>query len=121
MSDLLEQLDVTGNGLLITVDEVDPTLDEMVELAAVYQHFVREGRKVALLMAGLPSNISSPLSDKTVSFLRRAQSYRLDRVSDYEVESAFVKTIRDYGRDAEPEGIAIAVKAIGGSRSLCSS
>lgn len=44
--------------MLFTVDEVDPTLDEMVQLAAFYQHFVREGRKVALLMAGLPHNIS---------------------------------------------------------------
>lgn len=29
-----------------------------------------EGRKVALLMAGLPHNISSLLNNKTVSFLR---------------------------------------------------
>ena len=58
--------------MLFTVDEVDPTLDEMVQLAAFYQHFVREGRKVALLMAGLPHNISSLLNNKTVSFLRRS-------------------------------------------------
>ena len=45
--------------VLFSVDEVDPTLDEMVQLAAFYQHFVREGRKVAPLMAGLPHNISS--------------------------------------------------------------
>ena len=51
--------------MLFTVDEVDPTLDEMVQLAAFYQHFVREGRKVALLMAGLPHNISSLLNNKT--------------------------------------------------------
>lgn len=29
--------------MLFTVDEVDPTLDEMVQLAAFYQHFVRGG------------------------------------------------------------------------------
>ena len=65
--------------MLFPVDEVDPTLDEMVQLAAFYQHFVREGRKVALLMAGLPHNISSLLNNKTVSFLRRSNRRALDR------------------------------------------
>lgn len=64
--------------MLFTVDEVDPTLDEMVQLAAFYQHFVREGRKVALLMAGLPHNISSLLNNKTVSFLRRSNRRALE-------------------------------------------
>ena len=72
MSDMLDELAKTGSGLLITVDELDPNLDEMIELAAVYQHFVQEGRKVALLMAGLPHNVSSLINNKTVSFLRRA-------------------------------------------------
>ena len=54
--------------MLFTVDEVDPTLDEMVQLAAFYQHFVREGRKVALLMAGLPHNISSSSTTRPCRF-----------------------------------------------------
>ena len=53
--------------MLFTVDEVDPTLDEMVQLAAFYQHFVREGRKVALLMAGLPHNVFAQQQDRVVS------------------------------------------------------
>lgn len=28
------------------------------KLSAVYRHFVREGREVALFMAGLPGNVS---------------------------------------------------------------
>lgn len=86
----------------------------MVQLAAVYQHFVREGRRVALLMAGLPHNISALLNDKTVSFLRRAQSYRLGRIADYDIEDALIKTIREHGRDTMPEGVACAVEAIDG-------
>lgn len=78
--------------MLFTVDEVDPTLDEMVQLAAFYQHFVREGRKVALLMAGLPHNISSLLNNKTVSFLRRSNRRALDRIPDGEVSAALVRT-----------------------------
>lgn len=68
MSGLMEALEGAGLGLLITVDEVVASLDEMVRLAAVYQLFVREQRRVAPVMAGLPSNISALLNDKSVSF-----------------------------------------------------
>ena len=37
MSDIIDQLNGAGTGLLVTVDEVDPTLDEMIQLAATYQ------------------------------------------------------------------------------------
>lgn len=114
MESLLDQLACVDAGLLITVDEVDPSLDEMIRLAAVYQHFVREGRKVALLMAGLPHSISTLLNDKTVSFLRRAQTEHLGRIPDHEVEAALVKTIAENGRAASSAGIAQATKAIGG-------
>lgn len=114
ITDVLDQLAKTDTGLLITVDELDPSLDEMVELAAVYQHFVREGRKVALLMAGLPHNISVLVSSKTVSFLRRAQRYVLGRIPDYEVEEAFLSTVVDNGREADAEGLKYAVASIEG-------
>lgn len=42
MEVIIEQLNERDIGLLITVDEIDPDLDEMVELSAVYQHFIRE-------------------------------------------------------------------------------
>lgn len=114
MEDLLVQLEACGAGLLITVDEVDVELDEMIQLAAVYQHFVREGRKVALLMAGLPHHISALLSDKTVSFLRRAQTAQLGRIDDFEIEDALLKTIQGNGRSADVEGLKLATEAIGG-------
>lgn len=114
MENLLDQLEMHETGLLVTVDEVDVELDEMIQLAAVYQHFVREGRKIALLMAGLPHHISALLSDKTVSFLRRAQTAQLGRIADFEIEDAFLKTIRENGRDANPDGLKRATEAIGG-------
>ena len=114
MTDLLDELAPTGAGVLITVDELDPTLDEMVELAAVYQHFIRENRKVALLMAGLPHNVSALLNNKTVSFLRRAQQVQLGRVDDFEVEEALARTIREAGREVSREGLGYATEHIGG-------
>lgn len=111
---ILDQLSETETGLLITVDEVDASLAEMVELVAVYQHFVRENRKVALLMAGLPHHISSLMNDNTVSFLRRAQLVRLGPIADYEVKDALARTIEGNGRSASDACLQYAVDAIDG-------
>ncbi|MEC4175142.1 ATP-binding protein [Adlercreutzia sp. R7] len=114
MDDIFDQLSPQGIGVLFTVDEVDPTLDEMVHLAAVYQHFVREGRKVALLMAGLPHNISSLLNNKTVSFLRRSNRMVLDRIPDSEVSAALVRTAQAGNRSVDATALAAAAESIGG-------
>lgn len=114
MTILLEQLEETQTGLLIVVDEVQPNLQEMIQLAAVYQLFVTEGRKVALFMAGLPHNILQLEKDKTVSFLRRAQQCQLGRIPDFEVADAMRKTIEESGRDITDEALDVAVNATGG-------
>lgn len=114
MNRLLDQLAETNTGLLITVDEVTTNLDEMITLASVYQHFVRENRKVALLMAGLPHNVSQLLRDKSVSFLRRAKQVQLGRISDTDIEAAFAKTLRNGGKSICEEDMPAALKAIDG-------
>lgn len=114
MTSLLEQLDETETGLLIAVDEVQPKLAEMVQLAAIYQLFVTEGRKIALLMAGLPHNMLALETDKTVSFLRRAQKCQLGRIEDFEVEDAMRRTVEESGRTIAPNALERAAKAAGG-------
>ena len=114
MNAVLKQLDRYETGLLITVDEVQADLDEMIQLASVYQHFVQEGRRVALLMAGLPSNVSSLISSKYVSFLRRARQRHLGRIADVEVASAFRKTVLAAGGEIDDEGLDLAVSSIDG-------
>ena len=114
MSDLLDELATQDTGLLITVDEVQPNLSEMIHLAAIYQLFVMEGRKVALLMAGLPNNILQIEKDKTVSFLRRAQKYQLGRISDYDVKDAMRRTIEESGRTISEDALDMAVEATDG-------
>lgn len=114
MTRLLEQLDAYGTGLLITVDEATADLDEMILLAATYQHFVTEGRKVALVMASLPYHANRLVTDKSVSFLRRSAQEDLSRISDADVMSAFIRTIEEAGKTIEPEALDACVKAIGG-------
>lgn len=114
MEDILDELTGTDTGLLITVDEIDPSLDEMVQLVTTYQHFVREDRKVALLLAGLPHRMSGLLSGKTTSFLRRAAQHRLGSIPRYEVEEAFRLTVESGGGEIEDEALEEIVEAIDG-------
>lgn len=114
MTDLISKLNAQGVGLLITVDEVKGNLDEMVQFASAYQHFVREERKVALLMAGLPSHVSALVSNESVSFLRRAKTRTLGRIADAEVSVALRKTVEEGGRSIEDEALSSAIEAIEG-------
>lgn len=114
MTEILEKLNALDVGLLITVDEARAGLDELVQLVSVYQHFVREERKVALLLAGLPGEVSSLLQDRSVSFFRRACQHHLGRIDDYEVARAMRRTIEDSGKSIDAPALDNAVVAVGG-------
>jgi hypothetical protein len=86
----------------------------MVQLASVYQLLVMDGRRIALVMAGLPHNIEKAKSNKRISFVRRAQQRQLTRVEDYEVRRAMRKTIELGGRTICDNALDIAVEAAGG-------
>lgn len=111
---ILDQLNEANTGLVISVDEIDPSIPEMVELVTTYQHFVRENRKVALIMAGLPYKVSALLSGKTTSFLRRAARHNLGSIPDYEVKEAFRLTVEDGGKRIDDDALDLAASAIGG-------
>ncbi len=114
MNKVLDSLAKYDIGLLITVDEVDAGLDEMVKLVSAYQHFVRERRRVALFMAGLPQQVSQLLNEETVTFLRRANLYTLDRIPDFEIRVAIEKTVGSAGGTVSPEALDLLVEATDG-------
>jgi hypothetical protein len=101
----LDCLDEQGVGLLMTVDEVTSREPEMVTLVNSYQHFVREKRNVALIMAGLPNNVIQMFQHESISFLRRAFRRDLGTVSMPEVRVVMRETVELGGRiieDAKP-------------------
>ena len=114
MTEILDRLADHNIGLLITVDEVTARLDEMIQLSAAYQMFIRENRKVALIMAGLPAETSALLRDGSVSFLRRASLYELKRLDDYDVEEALVNTVSEGGKTILKEAVELAKNSIEG-------
>jgi hypothetical protein len=114
MSKFLDELAEQDVGLLITVDEISATLDEMVVLATAFQMFVRERRNVALVMAGLPSGVSQLLQISSISFLRRAFQHRLSPLDLTEVRISMRQTIEAAGRDIAKDALERAVQATGG-------
>ena len=114
METLLEKLGEQNIGLLMTVDEVRADIPEMIRLAAVYQLFIRKGAKVGIVMAGLPANVDSLISNEDVSFLRRSRQHHLFRISDNEISRALRKTIEGEGKKIEEAALRAATEASGG-------
>lgn len=112
---LLDVLEPRGVGLLITVDEVHAAgRADLRDLAAVFQHLVREDRDVALALAGLPSAVSDLLNDDVLTFLRRATPVDLEDVPLDEVSAALNQTIRESGKTIYADALAAATAATGG-------
>jgi hypothetical protein len=114
MGDVIDDLNRQNVGLLFTIDEVRPKTAEMIEFADVCQHFVRENKKIAVMMAGLPSNVSSLVSNEAVSFLRRARMRHLGRIADSEVAQALNTSILQAGRTVDSAAVEAATAAIDG-------
>lgn len=114
MTRLIKALDKYDIGLLFTIDEVSASFDEMISFASTYQMFVREGRRVGVLMAGLPHQVSMLLRNQSVSFLRRSVQHHLGNISDKEIAVALKETIEGGGRRVSADGLQKMVDAIGG-------
>lgn len=114
LTNIVAELNDQGVAILFVVDEVDPKCEELIRLVEIFQHFVREERDVALLLAGLPSKVSALLMDDYVSFVRRAFQRPLEPIAAFDVAHALKQTIRGNGRDIEPEALELAVQAAQG-------
>ena len=108
MARYLELLAEHQIGVLITVDELDAKQPEMITLVSDFQHFVREKREVALLMAGLPGKTLQMFQDKDISFVRRAFQHKLDAIGNTDVKNAIRKTIVSSGRTINDDALEAA-------------
>jgi hypothetical protein len=111
MTSLLKELNSKGVGLLITVDELNVKIDELRSLIVTFQHFVRERREVALIMAGLPTKVSDLLRDDSISFLRRAFQHNLEPIEDSEVRYSLKRTINLAEREIDSDALDLAVQS----------
>ncbi|MDR0950589.1 MAG: ATP-binding protein [Candidatus Ancillula sp.] len=90
---LVEAINEKGSGVLITVDEVYKYAPGLEELSTAFQHFKQEKRNVALMLAGLPKNISDILEEdeniRNLTFLRRAIRETLGNVDIDQIEKGY--------------------------------
>jgi hypothetical protein len=103
-----------GIGICITVDELDSKDRDLIQLISDYQHFVREHKKVALLMAGLPGKVLLALRDDDISFLRRAFQVQLEPILLEETAIAMRKTFEAGNKHIAEKDVAAAAEATGG-------
>ncbi len=105
----------SGQGLLLTVDEVHAVAHEdLTALAAEVQHLIREDRPIALAMAGLPTAVDDLLNKDVATFLRRAERVMLGEVSLPEVADALRTTMLENGRTIDDSALASCADATGG-------
>lgn len=96
---LTELLQEHGTGLLLSLDEVQSAAPaDLARLASAYQHLVRDDGEVALAAAGLPIGVDALLAQPGTTFLRRAERIHLAPLTDQQVGTAAVQTVRDAGR-----------------------
>lgn len=75
---------------------------------------IREGHSVALVMAGLPSDVTDLIADERVTFLCRARQQYIGRIEDGEVKLALRRSVEAVGKTIEPEALELAAASIGG-------
>jgi len=112
---LLRLLDDQQTGLAITLDEIHGAdRDELAQLAAAVQHFIRDRLPIALVFAGLPAAVSDLLNEGVATFLRRADRIDLHAAAIEEVETSYWETFAGLAHPLEPSLIRTAAASTGG-------
>lgn len=113
--ELLRLLEGQRTGLLITLDEIHGAdRDELAQLAASVQHFIRDGLPIALVFAGLPAAVSDLLNEGVATFLRRADRIDLHAADIDDVADSFEDTFAALEHPLNPDFIRRAAEATGG-------
>jgi hypothetical protein len=114
MEKILDELESHGTGIFFTVDEISTRYESLQEFGKRYQHFQREGRNVALLVAGLPLNVEDFQKLPDTTFIRRAIPHELSNVPIPAVRQALAQTFRDNRLDISLDALRYAADATEG-------
>ena len=115
LSRICSDLNQNGKPVLILIDEVRANQDELRQLIVAYQEMVGEGLDVFMVLAGLPSTISSVLNDHVLTFLNRALKINLPPLRIGDVEFYYRKAFSDLNICLTDEQISDAAQETEGS------
>jgi hypothetical protein len=114
LSDLATIVEPSG-GILLTIDEVNTgTIEEFRELTGALQRAVSDDREIAIIMAGLHSEVAAVLKDRSSTFLRRAVQWNLDLLDFESAIDAIRRPIIEHGRTISTEAVDYAAAATQG-------
>ena len=112
---LTDHLAAHDTGLMITIDEVHAgDREELRTIGTAVQHHFREERPLILVAAGLPAAIKDLLSDKVLTFLRRADRHHLGAVDPADVADALRQPIEHAARHIDDNALTEAAAGTGG-------
>ena len=100
---LARRLSDQGRGILILVDEVQSNSPELKQLITAYLELVGERQNAALVLAGLPSAVSSVLNDRVLTFLNRANKVALGPLPFGDVDAFFAQSFAKLGLNLDAE------------------
>jgi hypothetical protein len=110
--DALASLVEPNGGILFTLDEVsEDTIDEFRIVSAALQRSISSDREIALIVAGLHSDIAAILRDGTSTFLRRAHTENLDLLDWESTLKAIADPVHEHGRAIGSEALDYAARA----------
>lgn len=110
--DALARIVEPAGGILFTVDEVgEESIEEFRVLVGALQRAISADREIAMILAGLHSDIATILRDGTSTFLRRAHAENLDLLDWDSTLEAIRQPIEDHGRDIGDEALDYAARA----------
>lgn len=113
LEQLAQELQASGSGLLITIDELhDATRDDVRDVASAVQIVTRrQQRPVAFAAAALALIEDTHLADANMTFLQRCARARLDALASADVRRAIIQPIRDAGGEIDVGALTEAVDA----------
>jgi len=113
LEELLEKMQQKKMSLLIAVDEVSSDR-EVREFTSVYNVLKNQNLPVALIMTGLPGNISELQNDKVLTFLLRSFRVDLQPLNLMAVKYCYKKTFEGVGIKIDDVILTKITKMTGG-------
>lgn len=102
-------------GILITLDEISlRAADDLAHFTAEIQHAIREDLEVTFVGAGLSDAITELLSQRSLTFLRRAVRMPIGLLQPDDVKLALQEPIEDAGRTIDEDALEYAMRAAQG-------
>jgi len=93
---IFEKIQKRGISVLIAIDEVANT-EEVRRFVSVYNVLKNQKFPIALLMTGLPKNISELQNEKVLTFLLRSARVNLDALSKLNIKYSYKETFDSAG------------------------